>query len=109
MERSELLRKMAAKDDALVALRLDIEKLEDQQQNWKEKAIREQTVSSELEEENQILKQQMKALQTKNRTLTDEFNGLVDDFEDLKRLYDVASKEERERILLPKTKLNSER
>lgn len=104
-ERSELLRKMAAKDDALVALRLDIEKLEDQQQNWKEKAIREQTVSSELEEENQILKQQMKALQTKNRTLTDEFNGLVDDFEDLKRLYDVASKEEKRENTLAKDKI----
>lgn len=104
-ERSELLRKMAAKDDALVGLRLDIEKLEDQQQNWKEKAIREQTVSSELEEDNQILKQQTRALQTKNRTLTEEFNRLAEDFEDLKRLYDDASKEEMRRNTLVKDQI----
>lgn len=93
-EKSEFLRKIAAKDDAFEVLRLEVEKGEDQLVSWKEKALKGQAISGELEEENQLLKQEMKALKGQNRSLTDEFNRLADEYSDIKRLYDDVAKEE---------------
>ena len=83
-----LLSKITAREDAFDALRLEVEKLEDQLQSWQEKALQGQSMSSELEEENQLLKHEIKALQGQNKTLTEEFSGLAEEFENLKRIYD---------------------
>ena len=95
-EKSTLLRKITAGEDAFDALRLEVEKLEDQLQSWQEKALQGQSMSSELEEENQLLKREIKALQVQNKTLTEEFSGLAEEFENLKRIYDeLVNKEMR--------------
>lgn len=93
-EKSALLKKIALEEDAFDALRLEVEKLEDQLQSWQEKALQGQSMTSDLEEENQVLKQEIKALQGQNKTLTEEFRGIAEEFENLKRLYDdLANKE----------------
>ena len=92
-EENSLLRsKMAAGEEAFDALRLEVEKREDQLQSWQEKALQGQSLSSELEEQNQLLRLEMKALQEKNQTLTEEFSGLADEFETLNRRYNELSK-----------------
>ena len=87
-EKCTLLSKITAGEDAFEALRVEVEKLEDQLQSWQEKALQGQSMSTELEEENQLLKHEIKALQGQNKTLTEEFSGLAEEFENLKRLYD---------------------
>lgn len=93
-ENSTLLSKMAAREEALEALRVEVEKLEDQLKSWQEKALQGQSMSSDLEEENQLLRHEIKSLQGQNKTLTEEFSGLADEFENLKRRYeDLVNKE----------------
>ena len=90
-ENSSLRSKMAAGEEASDALRLEVEKREDQLQSWQEKALQGQSLSSELEEQNQLLRLEIKALQEKNQTLTEEFSGLADEFETLNRRYHELS------------------
>ena len=90
-ENSSLRSKMAAGEEAFDALRLEVEKCEDQLQSWQEKALQGQSLSSELEEQNQLLRLEIKALQEKNQTLTEEFSGLADEFETLNRCYNELS------------------
>ena len=85
-DKSALLSKITAGENAFDALRLEVEKLEDQLQSWQEKALQGQSMTSELEEENQLLKREIKALQGQNKTLTEEFSGLAEEFENLKRI-----------------------
>lgn len=87
-ENSALQSKILAGEKAFDTLRLEVEKLEGQLQDWQEKALRGQTVSSELEDENQLLRNEVKALQGQNKSLADEFSGLADEFENLKQHYD---------------------
>lgn len=87
-ESSALQSKIAAGKQALDALRVEVEKLEEQLQSWQEKALRGQTISSELEDENQLLRHEIKGLQEQNKSLTEEFRGLAGEFENLKKLYD---------------------
>ncbi|CAH3155733.1 unnamed protein product [Porites evermanni] len=90
-ENSSLRSKMAAGEEAFDALRLEVEKHEDQLQSWQEKALQGQSLSSDLEEQNQFLRLEIKALQEKNQTLTEEFSGLADEFETLNRRYNELS------------------
>lgn len=87
-ESSALRSKVAAGRQAFDTLRLETEKLENQLQNWQEKALRGQTMSSELEDENQLLRHEIKALQGENKSLAEEFSGLAEEFENLKKRYD---------------------
>ena len=87
-ENSALQSKILAGKQALDVLRVEVEKLEEQLQSWQEKALRGQTISSELEDENQLLRHEIKALQGQNKALTEEFSGLASEFENLKKRYD---------------------
>ena len=87
-ENSALQSKIIAGEQAFDTLRLEVEKLEDQLQDWQEKAIRGQTISGELEDENQLLRNELKALQGQNKTLAEELSGLAYEFENLKKRYD---------------------
>lgn len=87
-ENSTLQSKILAGNQAFDALRVEMEKLEDQLQSWQEKALRGQTISSELEDENQLLRHEIKALQGQNKALAEEFSGLAGEFENLKKRYD---------------------
>ena len=97
-ENSTLRSKMAAGREAFDALRLEVEKLEDQLQSWQGKALQGQSISSELEEENELLRLEIKALQGQNKTLTEEFSGLADEFENLKKLYDELVRKEESKL-----------
>jgi len=87
-ENSALQSKIVSGEQAFDALRVEVEKREDQVQSWQEKALRGQTISSELEDENQLLRHEIKALQGQNKALTEEFSGLAGEFENLKKRYD---------------------
>ena len=87
-ENSALQSKIGTDNRAIDALRVEVEKREDQVQSWQEKALRGQTISSELEDENQLLKHEIKALQGENKALTEEFSGLAGEFENLKKRFD---------------------
>lgn len=87
-ENSALQRKIVSGEQAFDALRVEVQKREDQVQSWQEKALRGQTISSELEDVNQLLRHEIKALQGQNETLTEEFSGLAGEFENLKKRYD---------------------
>ena len=88
-EESNTLRsKIAAKTQAFETLRLKAEKVEDQLQSWQEKALRGQTMCNELEEENQLLRHEIKAIQGQNKSLAEEFSGLAEEFENLKKRHD---------------------
>lgn len=98
-ENSALQSKIVASEKAFDTLRLEVEKLEDQLQDWQEKALRGQTISSELEDENQLLRNEVKALQGQNKSLAEEFSGLADEFEKLKKRYDeMVNKEMNKKI-----------
>jgi len=105
-ENSTLLSKMAEREEAFDALRLEVEKLEDQLQSWQEKALQGQSMTSDLEEANQLLRHEIKALQGQNKTLTEEFKGLADEFENLKRLYDDQVNKEFNRTTLEQENVN---
>ena len=97
-EESNVLRhKISAETQAFEAHRLEVEKLEDQLQSWQEKALRGQTMCSELEEGNQILRHEMKAIQGQNKSLAEEFSGLAEEFENLKKRYDELVNKEANR------------
>ncbi|PFX16941.1 Centlein [Stylophora pistillata] len=88
-EESNTLRsKIAAETQAFETLRLKAEKVEDQLQSWQEKALRGQTMCNELEEENQLLRHEIKAIQGQNKSLAEEFSGLAEEFENLKKRHD---------------------
>ena len=87
-ENSALQSKIVSAEKAFDALRVEVQKLEDQVQSWQEKALRGQTISSDLEDVNQLLRQEIKALQGQNKALTEEFSGLAGEFENLKKRYD---------------------
>ena len=93
-ENSALQSKIVSGKQAFDALRAEVQKLEEQVQSWQEKALRGQTISSELEDENQLLRHEIKALQGQNKALTEEFSGLAGEFENLKKRYDEMVDEE---------------
>lgn len=97
-ESNALRNKIAGETQAFDTLRLEVEKLEDQLQSWQEKALREQTMSNDLEDENQLLRHEIKAVQGQNKSLAEEFSGLAEEFENLKKRYDdLVNKEANKR------------
>ena len=93
-ENSALQSKIVSGKQAFDALGVEVQKLEEQVQSWQEKALHGQTISSELEDENQLLRHEIKALQGQNKALTEEFSGLAGEFENLKKRYDEMVDEE---------------
>ena len=76
---------MCLESKLLMRFELKCKNFEEQVQSWQEKALRGQTISSELEDENQLLRHEIKALQGQNKALTEEFSGLAGEFENLKK------------------------
>ena len=89
--------KIEAEKETVHAAQREVERLEDQMESWQDKALQGQKIANEFDEENQLLKQEIKNLQGQNKALSMEFSSLKEEVDRFKEHYDGEISKERDK------------